>query len=131
MIMKFMVFALTLLLTAPGWALYAEQQPPPASITPEQVRQNAENLYILDVRSIEEYAEGHVPGAINIPHDSIQARMSSLPQDKDETVVLYCRTGRKAGLAAKELESMGYSNLFLMQGNMQGWAEKGFEISHE
>ncbi|ALS97355.1 rhodanese-like domain-containing protein [Lacimicrobium alkaliphilum] len=129
--MKFLLFSLLLLLASPGWALPPEQTTAPEQLTPEQVKHNAENFHILDVRSSEEYAEGHVPGAVNIPHDSIQAKISSLPQDKDAPVVLYCRTGRRAGLAATELESMGYDNLFLMQGDMPGWTEKGFDISHD
>lgn len=125
------MFLLLLLLASPGWALSSGQASAPEQLTPEQVKQNAEDFHILDVRSSEEYAEGHVPGAMHIPHDSIQTKLSSLPQDKDAPLLIYCRTGRKAGLATTELKQMGYSKIFHMQGNMPGWTEKGFDISHD
>jgi phage shock protein E len=129
--MRFLGFLLLLLLAVPGWALSAEQASGAEQLTPEQVKQNAQDFHILDVRSRKEYAEGHVPGAVHIPHDRIQAKLSSLPQDKDAPLVIYCRTGRKAGLATTKLKQMGYSKIFHMQGNMPGWAEKGFEISYD
>lgn len=127
--MKLLLLSL-LLLAFSGSALCA-QTSEPERLTPEQVMQNTERFHILDVRSSEEYAEGHVPGALNIPHNSIHTEKSSLPQDKTAPVVLYCRSGRRAGLAASELKGMGYENLFLMQGDMPGWTEKGFNVAHD
>jgi rhodanese-related sulfurtransferase len=80
-------------------------------------------LFVLDVRTSQEYAEGHVPGAINIPHDQVASRLAEVPKDKD--VVIYCRSGRRAALAAEVLESKGYSRLSHLDGDMNAWLEKG------
>jgi rhodanese-related sulfurtransferase len=77
------------------------------------------SLFVLDVRTPEEYAAGHVPGATNIPFDQVPARLAEVPKDKD--VVLYCRSGRRAGIAADTLAAAGYKRLFHLEGDMEGW----------
>jgi rhodanese-related sulfurtransferase len=76
-------------------------------------------LFVLDVRTPEEYAQGHVPGAVNIPHDQVAARLADIPKDKD--VVLYCRSGHRAGIAAGVLSAQGYTHLLHLDGDMNGW----------
>jgi rhodanese-related sulfurtransferase len=80
-------------------------------------------LFVLDVRTPQEYAEGHVPGAVNVPHDQVASRLAEVPKDKD--VVIYCRSGRRAALAAEVLEAQGYSRLSHLEGDMNAWVEKG------
>ena len=58
------------------------------------------NILVLDVRSAKEYSDGHIAGAINISHNTIEDNLSQLAQYKDKTVVVYCRSGRRAGRAA-------------------------------
>lgn len=123
--MKVILFPLLLLLVPLSWA------GAPEPVTPEHVNNNSQHFYIVDVRSNEEYTNGHVPGAVNIPYDAIQAHAGLLPADTDAPLVLYCRSGRRAGLAAAELNKMGYGNLFVMQGDMPAWREKGFNIAHD
>ena len=69
----------------------------------------AEALWI-DVRSASEYESGHLPQAINIPHIEIAERITELAPDKKIPIKLYCGSGRRAGIAQWELESMGYFN---------------------
>ena len=66
---------------------------------------------LLDVRSPEEYASGHLQGARNIPHDRIEAEITSAAPDKSAPVILYCRSGRRADTALKAMRSMGYENV--------------------
>ena len=89
----------------------------------ERQQKGDETLYVLDVRSPEEYASGHVPGAINIPYDQIAARIAEVPKDKD--VVLYCKSGRRAGIAAEVLAGQGYNRLQHLEGDIVAWVEKG------
>ncbi len=100
--------------------------PAPAPVTADQVHERQQQkdaaLYVLDVRAPEEYAAGHVPGAVNIPHDQIASRLAEVPKDKD--VVLYCRSGRRSALAAEVLADNGYTRLQLLQGDMPGWTAK-------
>lgn len=66
---------------------------------------------ILDVRTPDEYAEGHIPGAICISHDSIPTDdIPELP-DKDQLIMVYCRSGRRSKLAAEQLVAQGYTNV--------------------
>jgi cytochrome c peroxidase len=80
--------------------------------------------FVLDVRTAKEYAEGHVPGATHIPHDQIQSRLSELEDQRDSDIVVYCRSGGRAGMAGKTLSSAGFRVLHL-QGDMTGWAAAG------
>lgn len=122
---KLAVACLAAGLFATGVSLAA---PPP--VTPQQLRemqaQKSAALYVLDVRSPEEFASGHVPGAVNIPYDQVASRLAEIPKDKE--LVLYCRSGRRAGLAAAELEKAGYEDLKLMQGDMPGWEKAGLPV---
>ena len=81
------------------------------------------DVVVLDVRSPEEFAAGHVPGALNIPFDQVAQRFAEVPQDKD--VVLYCRSGRRAGIAAEALAAQGYTRLMHLEGDMPAWIEQG------
>lgn len=76
---------------------------------------------VLDVRSLEEYKAGHIPGAINIPHDQLTSRLTEIESDKNRDVVLYCRSGRRVVIAADILQSAGFSKLLHLDGDMGGW----------
>jgi rhodanese-related sulfurtransferase len=84
---------------------------------------SGEQAFVLDVRAPEEFVTGHVPGAVNIPYDQVAARLAEVPKDKD--VVLYCRSGRRAGMAAEALAANGYTRLKHLEGDMTAWIERG------
>jgi rhodanese-related sulfurtransferase len=111
-------------------ALALAADPVATPVTAEQVldrqQRSDASLLVLDVRSPEEYAAGHVPGAVNIPYDQVASRLAEVPKDKD--VVLYCRSGRRSALAGEVLAGKGYTRLQLMQGDMPGWAAKGAPV---
>lgn len=65
----------------------------------------------LDVRSAEEFAAGHLKGAINIPHTEITLQISTVVEDKSTPIALYCKSGRRAGIALEALKTLGYSNV--------------------
>ena len=66
---------------------------------------------VVDVRTPEEFASGHVPGAINIPYDQIARRASEIGPPSTQ-VLLYCRTGRRSGIAADALDRAGYKKVY-------------------
>ena len=72
----------------------------------------ADSDYILlDVRRIDEFEDGHIPGAINIPNESIgEDEIAELP-DKSQTIYVYCRSGNRSKQAAKKLVALGYTNV--------------------
>ena len=66
---------------------------------------------ILDVRRPDEYAEGHIPGAINVPNEEIgNAEISELPR-KSQLILVYCRSGRRSKEASEKLVKLGYTNI--------------------
>jgi len=74
---------------------------------------------LVDVRRPDEYADGHLPGAINIPYDQIARRVREIgPKTTD--VIVYCRSGRRSAVAAATLEELGYSKVHDL-GPMSAW----------
>jgi rhodanese-related sulfurtransferase len=82
----------------------------------------AAGAVVVDVRTPQEFAAGHVPGAKNIPYDQIRARAAEVggPQTP---VVLYCRTGRRSAIAIQTLKELGYEKLWDLQ-TVERWSEK-------
>lgn len=72
--------------------------------------QKAKGIWI-DVRSAEEFNDGHLQDSINIPHDQIVERIKAVSPDKDAPINLYCRSGRRAEVALTELKKAGYTNI--------------------
>jgi phage shock protein E len=66
---------------------------------------------LIDVRSPDEHKSGHIEGSLNIPHTQVKALTDAIGPDKDRPVVLYCRSGHRAGVVQRQLEKMGYGNI--------------------
>ena len=64
----------------------------------------------LDVRTDAEYAEDHISGSAHIPHEEIALRIADLGLEKDAEIKVYCRTGKRAGIALAALQELGYTN---------------------
>lgn len=69
-------------------------------------------VLVVDVRSAEEFADGHLDGAVNIEWDKYDDLIAAIGDDKQRQVVFYCRTGNRVGKSIKELESRGYTNIY-------------------
>lgn len=83
-------------------------------ITAEEAKEimDTESGYvILDVRTEEEFSEGHIPGAILIPDYEIGEKAQEVLKDKDRMILIYCRSGRRSKLAAEVLAKLGYTNI--------------------
>ena len=84
------------------------------NITAEEAKQimdSEEGYIILDVRTQEEYDEGHIPGAIVISHEEIEEKAEDVLTDKDPLILVYCRSGRRSKIAAEALVELGYTNI--------------------
>lgn len=79
----------------------------------------------IDVRSAEEYAQGHLANAIHIPHTELAEKITQLTENKSETIHLYCRSGRRAELAKQTLEALGYSHV-INHGGYEALIEQGY-----
>ncbi|MGI9290082.1 MAG: rhodanese-like domain-containing protein [Gammaproteobacteria bacterium] len=80
---------------------------------------------ILDVRGVDEYAEGHLPGAINIPHTEIAERINELGIGQTDEIVIHCYSGKRAGMAEQTLQAAGFENIRMLDGQWQGWEAAG------
>ncbi len=65
----------------------------------------------IDVRTAEEYRAGHLEGAVHIPFDEIEQKITTISADKTQDIQLYCRSGRRSGIALETLRRMGYNNV--------------------
>ena len=114
--MKKLVFLLlaVMLLTACGQDKEKDQGAVYVNITAEEAKQimdSEEGYIILDVRTQEEYDEGHIPGAIVISHEEIAEKAEGVLTDKNQRILVYCRSGRRSKLAAEALVELGYTNI--------------------
>jgi rhodanese-related sulfurtransferase len=103
-----------MLLTACGQDKENKQEAAYMNITAKQAKEimdTQEGYVILDTRAQDEYDESHIPGAILIPHDQILAKAESVLTDKDQLILVYCRSGRRSKLAAEDLQKLGYTNI--------------------
>ena len=114
--MKKLVFLLlaVMLLTACGQDKENDQGAVYVNITAEEAKQimdTEEGYIILDVRTQEEYDEGHISGATQISHEEITEKAEEVLTDKDQLILVYCRSGRRSKIAAEALMELGYTNI--------------------
>jgi rhodanese-related sulfurtransferase len=81
---------------------------------------------IIDVREYDEFAAGHLPGAINIPRGVLEFKIGMVPEcaNKDGAFLIYCRTSGRAALSTVQLQKIGYTNLISMAGGFEAWANE-------
>jgi phage shock protein E len=102
-----------------------------SSIEPAELEQRIESgqaPVVLDVRTPEEYAAGHIPGALNIPHTELASRLGELSAGKSEEIVVHCASGKRAGIAERVLLDAGYTRVRDLDGHMSGWREAGYPL---
>ena len=120
--MKFINSTLLLLLSLCAFISFAEQT---ATISQQELltlmATPVSNTIVLDVRTPSEFAQGHIKGAINISHDQINNNLSKIIGYKNQTVVVHCRSGRRAVSAENALRAAGFSDLRHLDGDMNGW----------
>ena len=114
--MKKLLFLLlaVMLLTACGQAKENDWEAAYMNITAEEAKQimDSEDGYIiLDARTQEEYDQGHIPGAIVISHEEIAEKAEEVLTDKEQLILVYCRSGRRSKIAAEALVELGYTNI--------------------
>ena len=103
-----------MLLTACGQTNENDREAAYMNITAEEAKQimdGEEGYVILDVRTQEEYDQGHIPGAIVISHEEIAEKAEEVLTDKDQLILVYCRSGRRSKIAAEALVELGYTNI--------------------
>ena len=99
----------------------------------ESISKLDHELVLLDVRTQAEYDSGHILNAINISHDEILEDPELLAGYKDSQMVVFCRSGVRAGKVIQLLESIGFEVIIDIDGDMLSWSEAGYpmEVNHE
>jgi phage shock protein E len=95
----------------------------------ELLEANTNSVVIVDVRTPEEFQQGHVPNAVNVPLSNIIDNPAILRISKEKPIVLYCRSGYRAGKAAEALQKNGHQNLRHLKGDMQAWLKAGLPVA--
>ena len=109
-----LILLAVMLLTACGQDKENDQGAVYVNITAEEAKQimdSEEGYIILDVRTQEEYDEGHIPGAILIPYTQIEEKAEEVLTDKNQLILVYCRSGRRSKIAAEALAELDYTNI--------------------
>ncbi len=123
--------AVLFLLTVPA---FAQPEPPPEapSIAPSELsarRASGEAPVVIDVRTPEEYAAGHIPGALNIPFDQVAQRISEV--EAPHGVALYCMVGPRARKGESALLSAGYTSVLHLEGGLAAWQAAGLPVERD
>ena len=110
---KFIMLLLSVLFLA-GCALPAGQEVSYRQINMDEaitMIEEESSYIILDVRTPEEFADKHIPGAINIPNETISTEEIPELPDKDQLILAYCRSGNRSKQASEKLAALGYTNI--------------------
>jgi phage shock protein E len=128
----FVIVALAMVVAAcsatPTAAPAAQSQNLPADIDAATAAglRGRDDVVMLDVRTPEEYAQGHIPGVKLIPLAELPNRLAEV--SKDKTLVVTCRSGNRSAQAAQLLRQQGYGNVHNMLGGIGAWQQAGFPV---
>jgi len=127
--MKTFCYVLCLLATL-SFNVIADTRPSvsPAFLQSLQAAPKAPTFTLLDVRSAQEFSDGHIKNAINISYDELADKLNLLPQDKSQAIIVYCRSGRRANIAEQLLSEQGYRAVRHLQGDMIGWQAQNLPV---
>jgi rhodanese-related sulfurtransferase len=87
-----------------------------------------ENAIYLDVRDPNEYAAGHLPGAINVSRGTLEFNIFGKIPDQSAKIYVYCKTAGRSTLATKTLNDLGYKNAVLMDAAFEDWIKAGYPV---
>ena len=102
-----------------------------ASLTPAAAVQlmNKEDVVVLDVRESSETVGGKIAKAIQIPVGAVAKRVDELEKFKDKTLLVYCKSGARAGIACKELSKNGFDKVYSLNGGLLAWQDAHLPVS--
>lgn len=97
-------------------------------ISPKDLNSKLGDIQLIDVRTPEEYAQGHLKNSVNINYydNTFTEEMNKL--DKSKELYIYCRSGGRSGKASKQLEKMGFTKVYDLQGGIINWGNNNLEL---
>ena len=94
----------------------------------KRIENSKEELILLDVRTLEEYQSGHIKNSINIPHDQLILNVNVLDQYRNQPIVVFCRSGRRAQLVIETLIENKFDQIVDLEGDIVAWKRSGFPV---
>jgi rhodanese-related sulfurtransferase len=93
-----------------------------------EMMQKEKDVIILDVRTPQEYQEGHISNAINIPVQILGQQLDKLKNFKDKKILVYCRSGHRSAIASQILDRAGFKNVYNLKGGLFEWKASGLPL---
>lgn len=109
-----------LLLLLPGWFFFNNSIKKIQALEVKKRLDNKEKLLLVDVRTKEEYNQGHIPSSVVLPLNQFPKKAEKTFKDKDKEIIVYCRSGGRSRQAAKILKNLGFTNIKNL-GGIQNW----------
>lgn len=126
MLKTLLIILCTLLLTACGKKTFTNSS---SADFAKQIPK--EGTFLLDVRTQGEFSEAHIKGATLIPVQELEKRISELESQKEKTILVYCRSGRRSVRAAKILNKAGFTKVVNLQSGINGWTKAGLPVKKQ
>ena len=125
--MKKLTLILGLVFCSYSWA---EVELIDVSVLKKRIEDPNYSLILLDVRTVQEYQSGHIKDSINIPHDQLIQNIDVLDQYRNQPIVVFCRSGRRAQLVIDTLIQNKFDQIVDLEGDMLAWRASGFPVVH-
>ena len=125
--MKKLTLILGLVFCSYSWA---EVELIDVSVLKKRIENPGHSLILLDVRTVREYQSGHIKDSINIPHDQLLQNIDVLDQYRNQPIVVFCRSGRRAQLVIDTLIQNKFDQIVDLEGDMLAWKTSGFPVVH-
>jgi len=125
--MKKLTLILGLVFCSYSWA---EVELIDVSVLKKRIEDPNYSLILLDVRTVKEYQSGHIKDSINIPHDQLIQNIDVLDQYRNQPIVVFCRSGRRAQLVIDTLIQNKFDQIVDLEGDMLAWKTSGFPVVH-
>ena len=125
--MKKLTLILGLVFCSYSWA---EVELIDVSVLKKRIEDPSYSLILLDVRTVKEYQSGHIKDSINIPHDQLIQNIDVLDQYRNQPIVVFCRSGRRAQLVIDTLIQNKFDQIVDLEGDMLAWKTSGFPVVH-
>lgn len=94
----------------------------------QKIEQSDNKVILLDVRTVEEFNDGHIANAVNIPHKELANRLAELSGAEDTQIIMYCRSGRRVEIATQILKENGFKQLDHLTGDFNAWSSNNLPI---
>jgi rhodanese-related sulfurtransferase len=118
----------TLAFIAFSFFAFAKYQGQSPIVSQQDFLKQKENYLVVDVRTPEEFANGHIPTAVNMPLNDLEKYLQQL-SSSEKPILVYCRSGRRAWVAEQQMIKAGINNVFHLEGDMNSWQASQHPIS--